>query len=244
MDDPIKHSRDSYHTPAIDSSRGIGYAGRVRGLYAIVDLDFLAARRVPALAFVDALLDVPPCALQLRAKSSGGRETLELLRAIQVRCAQRDVPLFCNDRPDLAVLAGCAGVHLGQTDLAIADTRKLAPELAIGVSTHGLEQLEAALRERPSYVALGPIFPTGSKPDAEPVVGLAILAEASQRCRAAGVPLVAIGGVSLERAALIGELADAGASISALLPAGGLPDVTRVAGLCHSLLGGRARPVY
>jgi hypothetical protein len=56
--------------------------------------------------------------------------------------------------------------------------------------------------------------------------------------------LVAIGGLNLERAALIGELADAGALISALLPAGGPPDVTRVAGLCHTLLGGRARPVY
>jgi thiamine-phosphate pyrophosphorylase len=244
VDDPIKHSGDSYHTRAIDSTRAIGYAGRVRGLYAIVDLDFLALRRVPPLAFVDALLDVHPCALQLRAKSSGGRETLELLRAIQVRCARLGVPLFCNDRPDLAVLAGCAGVHLGQTDLAIADTRRLAPELEIGLSTHGLEQLEAALRERPSYVALGPIFPTGSKPDAEPMVGLAVLAEAAQRCRAAGVPLVAIGGLNLERAALIGELADAGAMISALLPAGGLPDVTRIARLSHALLGGRGRPAY
>jgi thiamine-phosphate pyrophosphorylase len=213
----------------------------VRGLYAIVDLEFLAARRVPPLAFVDALLDVPPCALQLRAKSCGGRETLELLRAIQARCGRRGVPLFCNDRPDLAVLAGCAGVHLGQTDLTIADTRRLAPELAIGISTHGLEQLDLALRDRPSYVALGPIFATDSKPDAEPVVGLAVLAEAAQRCRAAGVPLVAIGGLNLQRAALIGELADAGASISSLLPAGGLSDVARVAGLCHTLLGGRAR---
>jgi thiamine-phosphate pyrophosphorylase len=92
-------------------------------------------------------------------------------------------------------------------------------------------------------VALGPIFATNSKPDAEPVVGLAVLAEASQRCRAAGVPLVAIGGLNLERAALIGELADAGASISALLPAGGLSDVTRIAGLCHTRLGGGPRPV-
>jgi thiamine-phosphate pyrophosphorylase len=215
----------------------------VRGLYAIVDVDFLAARSVPPLAFVEALLDVPPCALQLRAKSWGARETLELLRAIQLRCARRGVPLFCNDRPDLALLAGCAGVHLGQSDLAIADARRCAPGLAIGISTHRLEQLDAALRDRPSYVALGPIFPTGSKTDAEPVVGLATLAEAAERCRAAGVPLVAIGGLNLERAERVGELAAAGAMISALFPAGGLADVARVAGSCHALLGGRPRPV-
>jgi thiamine-phosphate pyrophosphorylase len=212
----------------------------MRGLYAIADIDFLAARRVPPLEFVEAVLCARPAALQLRAKSLGGSDTLALLRAIQARYGALGVPIFCNDRLDLAILSGCAGLHLGQADLCLADARRLAPDLALGISTHRLDQVEAALRERPAYVALGPIFPTGSKSDAEPVVGVSSLAAAARLCRAAGVPLVAIGGLTLERAPLIAESADAGAFISALLPAGGLPDVAAVAARLHAALGGQS----
>jgi thiamine-phosphate pyrophosphorylase len=210
----------------------------VRGLYAIADVDFLAQRRVPPLAFVDALLPAGPAAIQLRAKSLGARETLALLKAMRARCAPLGIPVFANDRPDLAVLAECAGVHLGQTDLAITDARRLAPGLAIGISTHRLEEVDWALPHRPTYVAFGPIFATGSKADAEAVVGLPALAEAARRCRSAGVPLVAIGGLTPERAASVAEYADAGAMISALLPAAGLAEVTAHAARLHALLGG------
>jgi thiamine-phosphate pyrophosphorylase len=211
----------------------------VRGLYAIVDVDFLAQQRVPLLTFVDALLPAGPAALQLRAKSLGARETLALLKAVRVRCAPLGIPVFANDRPDLAVLAECAGVHLGQTDLAVGAARGLAPGLAIGVSTHRLEEVDAALRQRPAYVAFGPVFATGSKSDAEAVVGLTALAEASRRCQAAAVPLVAIGGLTPERVALVAESADAGAMISGLLPAAGVPAVAANAARLHALLGGR-----
>lgn len=212
----------------------------MRGLYAIADVDFLAQRRVAPLALVDALLPARPAAIQLRAKSLGARETLALLRAIRARCAPLGIPVFANDRPDLAALAECAGVHLGQTDLVITDARRLAPGLAIGISTHRLEEVDWALRHQPTYVAFGPVFATGSKADAEAVVGLPALAEAARRCRAAGVPLVAIGGLTLERAALVAEYAAGGAMISALLPAGGLPMVTANAARLHALLGGGA----
>lgn len=213
----------------------------VRGLYAIVDLDFLSQRGVDPLAFADAVLAARPAALQLRAKSKGARDTLELLRALQARASARDVPLFANDRPDLALLAGCRGVHLGQTDLGLADARRLAPELALGVSTHGLEQLDRALAERPAYVALGPIFQTSSKRDPDPVVGLKLLAEASRRCRAVGVPLLAIGGLSLDNAPSVARWAELGALISALLPPSGLAGVTAAAAALHAALGGAAR---
>jgi thiamine-phosphate pyrophosphorylase len=209
----------------------------VKGLYAIVDLDFLNERAIPPLGFVDAVLGARPAALQLRAKSAGARQTLELLRAMQARAAPLGVPLFANDRPDLAVLAGC-GVHLGQSDLTLADARRLAPGMAVGISTHSLAQLERALRERPTYVAMGPVFHTSSKHDADPVVGLDHLAEASHRCRAAGIPLAAIGGVSLERAPAVARLAELGAVISALLPAEGLSGVTRGAAALHAALLG------
>lgn len=211
---------------------------RMRGLYAICDVDFLLARGVEPLDFADAVLQCPPAAVQLRAKSLPARETVELLRALRARCERLGVPIFANDRPDLALIAGCSGVHLGQTDLDIADARRVAPGLAIGVSTHDLSQLEIALRERPAYVAFGPVFATLSKANPDPVVGLEGLAAASQRCRVAGVPLVAIGGLRLERAAEVARHADAGAVISALLPAAGIPGAAAVARELHRALGG------
>jgi len=215
----------------------------VKGLYAILDVDFLVQRGVEPLPFADALLAAHPAALQVRAKSAGARDTLALLRAVQARAAAAGVPLFANDRPDLALLAGCAGVHLGQADVSLADARRLGPELALGVSTHGLEQLEEVLAEasavRPAYVAFGPVFHTSSKRDPEPVVGLPALAEAARRCQAARVPLLAIGGLSLARAPEVAALADLGALISALLPEEGLAGVTRSAAALHAAFGGR-----
>jgi thiamine-phosphate pyrophosphorylase len=201
----------------------------VKGLYAIVDLDFLSQRGVDPLAFTDAVLTARPGALQLRAKSAGARDTLALLRELKLRASAAGVPLFANDRPDLAILAGCSGVHLGQSDLPLDDARRLAPELQLGVSTHDLDQLDRALLARPAYVALGPVFPTQSKRDPEPVVGLDALAEAGRRCRTAGVPLVAIGGLTLDNLPSVVAHAAAGALISALLPAAGLGGVARAA---------------
>jgi thiamine-phosphate pyrophosphorylase len=236
--DPLEHeARATTLVPSI--RRGASAkVGPVRGLYAIVDLDFLGQHAVDPLAFADAVLEARPAALQLRAKSAGARDTLALLRALQARAHARGVPLFANDRPDLALLAGCRGVHLGQSDLALADARRLAPELALGVSTHGLEQLDRALVERPAYVALGPIFRTSSKRDPEPVVGLELLAEASRRCRMAGVPLLAIGGLSFDNAASVAPWAALGAVISGLLPASGLAGVSAMAAALHAALGG------
>jgi len=214
----------------------------VKGLYAIVDVDFLLQRAVEPLPFAAAVLAARPAAVQVRAKSSGARDTLALLRAVQARAAGLGVPVFANDRPDLALLAGCAGVHLGQADLSLADARRLGPALALGVSTHGLGQLDDVLArapaERPAYVAFGPVFHTSSKRDPEPVVGLEALVEASRRCRAARVPLLAIGGLSLGRAPEVAAFADLGAVISALLPEEGLGGVTRAARDLHAALGG------
>ena len=212
----------------------------MKGLYAIVDLDFLSQRGVEPLAFAEAVLAARPAALQLRAKSAGARETLGLLRALQSRASVWGVPVFANDRPDLAILAGCAGVHVGQSDPSVEDVRRLGPELVIGVSTHAPEELERALADRPSYVALGPIFQTSSKPDAEPEVGLGALAAAASRARAAGIPLLAIGGLNLENAPAVARSAELGAVISALLPPEGLAGVTRAAAALHAALGGKS----
>jgi len=210
----------------------------VRGLYAIVDCDFLAARGCAPLAFLERLLEARPAAIQLRAKSVGARLTLELARRMAVLCRDCEVPFFVNDRPDLALLSASVGVHLGQHDLSLEDARRVAPGLQLGLSTHRLEEVDRALAERPDYLAFGPVFATGSKRDPEPVVGLDILAEAARRCRPAGIPLVAIGGIDAARAPQVAACADAGAVISALLPPGGLAEVSATARRLHALLGG------
>ncbi|RYE93637.1 MAG: thiamine phosphate synthase [Myxococcales bacterium] len=191
-----------------------------RGLYALVDTDTLGRRGLDPVAVATALLAARPAALQLRAKGLGARDTLALLRRLVPLCRQAGVVCLANDRPDLALLAGCDGVHVGQDDLPLPDVRALAPGLLVGISTHDEAQLAAALALGPSYVAVGPVFATASKAAAEPVVGLGLV----QRARAAArCPVVAIGGLDLERAAQIGREGALGAIIGALLPS---PDDT------------------
>jgi thiamine-phosphate pyrophosphorylase len=193
----------------------------MRGLYAIVDVATLAARRVDPIAFAEAVLEAGPAALQLRAKGLSSQETLALLRQLAPRCHGAHVPLVANDRPDLALLAGCDLVHVGQTDMPIERARRIAPGLGVGVSTHTLEQLDAALATHPSYVAYGPVFDTASKENPDDVVGVGGVIAAHAHAAAARVPLVAIGGITLERAHDLAGHVEAIAVIAGLLPVDG-----------------------
>ncbi|MDB4992696.1 MAG: Thiamin-phosphate pyrophosphorylase [Myxococcaceae bacterium] len=189
----------------------------MRGLYAILDTEALASREMPPLAFAEAVLAARPAALQLRAKNASARDVLALLGQLAPLCKQAGVPLVCNDRPDLAVLAGADLVHLGQDDAPIDLVRGLFPTLRIGLSTHTRAQLEQALAAKPAYVAYGPVFATTSKKDHAAVVGLEGLRVAAGLARRAGVPLVAIGGITQARAHEVALHADAVAVIGALV---------------------------
>jgi thiamine-phosphate pyrophosphorylase len=199
----------------------------MRGLYAIIDADFLQASAIPLVDFAKRVLEGGPCLVQLRAKHSSARATLEWLRALRPLCTARGALLFANDRPDLAVLGGCDGVHVGQSDLSARDVRRFSPSLRIGVSTHGEAELLSALADRPDYVAYGPVFQTTSKKQPEPAVGLEGLARAAELSRPVHVPLVAIGGIDVGRARGVRAHAELAAVISALLPDEGLAGVTR-----------------
>jgi thiamine-phosphate pyrophosphorylase len=190
----------------------------MRGLYAIVDVDFLDTRHLDPVAFAAAVVAAAPAALQLRAKHLPPREALALLRALAPMCHRAGVPLVANDRPDLAIFAGCDLAHVGQTDMPIDRVRRLAPGIGVGVSTHTMEQLDAALAMRPAYVAFGPVFETSTKKFAGPVVGVPAVRAAHARAQAAGVPLVAIGGITRERARELVGLVEAVAVVSGLLP--------------------------
>src|SRR5690606_27077467 len=166
----------------------------------------------------EALLAGGARVLQLRAKERAAGEILAWLRQL-VPLTERDgVPLMANDRPDLARLAGCAGVHVGQEDVPVEEVRRTFGELRVGVSTHDLEQLDAALNLRPDYVALGPIFETRTKANPDPTVGIDVLRKAARRAARAGLPLVAIGGVDHANVAEVGAAGASPAVVAALLP--------------------------
>lgn len=212
----------------------------LRGLYPIVDVDSLLGRAVELDAFARALFVVRPPLVQLRAKHASARETLELLRRLREPTRAAGILLFANDRPDLARLGECDGVHVGQEDLDVEDVRRVAPGLRVGVSTHNPSELARALERRPDYVAFGPVFATASKARPDPTVGLDGLADAAERARKAGVVLCAIGGIDLERAPRVAEHAALAAVIGALLPgpAETLEQVTERARALHVALGG------
>jgi thiamine-phosphate pyrophosphorylase len=198
----------------------------MRGLYPIVDLDSLSKNGVAALEMTAAVLSARPPLLQLRAKHHTPREVLALLRLIRPLCKEVGTLLFANDRPDLALLALADGVHVGQDDLPLEDVRKLPGKLRVGVSTHDLTQLRQALTLRPDYVAFGPIFTTSSKLGADPALGLAELARAASLAHDAGVPLVAIGGLTLAVASDVARCGALAAVISDLLSDGtGVDDI-------------------
>jgi thiamine-phosphate pyrophosphorylase len=208
-----------------------------RGLYAIADVECITRARFEVIPFVRALLEARPACLQVRAKSLGARDYLALLETVVPLAKAASVTLFANDRPDLAWLSGCDGVHVGQTDLPVEAVRRLPGHLLVGVSTHDASQLSQAFAERPSYVAVGPVYDTASKQNPEATVGLELLAEAQRLSVASRIPLVAIGGIDAARVLEVRGYVQYVAVISALLPKDGkLSTVTRLATDLHRLI--------
>jgi thiamine-phosphate pyrophosphorylase len=152
--------------------------------------------------------------LQLRLKDEPPRVLVEVARALLARVPQ--VPLLVNDRADVALAAGAAGVHVGADDVAPAALRRFVPPGFIIGASVGSDD-EAARAAGADYVGIGPVYPTGSKADAGSAIGVARFAELAERC---GVPAVAIGGVTPARApALYAAGARGVAVISALFSA-------------------------
>lgn len=203
-------------------------------LYAIADEDTLGGERLPAA--VAAMASAGVGWVQVRAKRLGGERFYRLLERCLERLDGASTALWVDDRADLAVLHGLAGVHVGQRDLPPGAVRRVVGESAwIGCSTHDDGQLRAADADpEVDVVALGPIFPTRSKKNPDPVVGLDGLRRARGLTRK---PLVAIGGI--DETSLARVLA-AGADSAAVLGAVCRGDVEKS---CRRLLAaaGEAR---
>lgn len=185
-------------------------------LYAILDPDLAAT---PLTQLAEALAFAGVQLIQLRDKRSGAGKIYTQARELAAVLSPRGVRFIVNDRSDVAVISGATGVHVGQEDLPVEDARRICgPALWVGVSTHNLEQLREAERTSADYIAVGPIFPTGTKQNPDPVVGLEFLRAARQLTRK---PLVAIGGITVESAMEVFRVgADSVAVISDLLTTG------------------------
>jgi thiamine-phosphate pyrophosphorylase len=135
--------------------------------------------------------------IQYREKNLPDRELLRRAREIRILTAQARVPLIMNDRVDLARLASCDGVHVGQDDLALRDARRIVgPAALIGVSTHNGSQLEAAILAGAGYLGVGPVFPSATKEFSEPeLAGLGYVRLAAE---STSLPWFAIGGINEE----------------------------------------------
>jgi thiamine-phosphate pyrophosphorylase len=177
-----------------EGGRAARVRDRIRGFYAVLDRDDEAlARALVSTARV----------LQVRIKPPGGRrDAVDLVRIARMArrvCDEAGAALIVNDRIDVALAVGADGVHLGQLDLPIADAHRIAGALWIGISTHDLAQVRAACAAGADYLGFGPVFQTVTKERPDPVQGIAGLAAAVSA--AAGVPVVAIGGITAREVA-------------------------------------------
>jgi thiamine-phosphate pyrophosphorylase len=150
--------------------------------------------------------------LQYRHKNASPGELFESARRISALLIRRGVTFIVNDRADVAALAGASGVHVGQEDLSVEGARGVVGAgKQVGVSTHNRAQFEQAVATSADYIAVGPIFSTSTKMNADPVVGTEFIREVRRLTKK---PIVAIGGITLERAV---EVVRAGADSVAVI---------------------------
>ena len=191
-------------------------------LHAILDVDAAgqAGWDVPALA--SAFLDGGARLIQLRAKQLPSARFLEYADALVRAAAPYGAAVIINDRADVARLAGAGGVHVGQDDLPpVAARQILGTDAIVGYSTHTVAQIEAAVKEPVSYIAIGPVFSTPTKETGYEPVGPERVADAVRIAR--GLPVIAIGGITLDNVRRAIDAGAAGVAVIGDLLSGGDP---------------------
>jgi thiamine-phosphate pyrophosphorylase len=178
-------------------------------LYVILDAGLVHGS---ILDFAQQMMEVGVRLVQYRDKEGSARAMLQNATSLAGLAKGAGVDFFVNDRPDIALLCGASGVHVGQDDISVGQARQAVGENRwVGVSTHNAEQFGQAAGSSADYIAIGPIFETNSKVNPDPVVGTELI----RRVRPmTDKPIVAIGGIQLERA---GEVLQAGADSVAVI---------------------------
>jgi thiamine-phosphate pyrophosphorylase len=211
---------------------GAGSAGVNYSLYLVTDSAL--ARGRPLLDVVRAAVDGGVTCVQVREKGLSSRAYVERLLSVRPLLRERGIPLFVNDRVDVALAVGADGIHLGQTDLPLAMARSVAAgRLLIGVSSESVQDAVDAERGGADYVSVSPVFSTPTKTDTAPALGLDGVRAVR---RAVRVPVVAIGGIGATNAAdVIRAGADGVCVVSAIVSA---PDPRAAAASLRRLVEG------
>lgn len=220
-------------------------------LCAIVDADAAARAGITVPDLARACLAGGARFLQLRAKTAPSGQLLAWCEEIAAAARAVDALLVINDRFDIAILAGVSALHLGQEDLPVSVVRRwMGPDAFIGLSTHTLRQIDDALRQPISYLAIGPVFGTMSKDTGYEAVGLERVRVAARRAAEAAtlvlgvnsistpapVPIVAIGGITLDNARSVIEAGAAAVAVIGDLLVTGDP-AARVRAFVEALAG-------
>jgi thiamine-phosphate pyrophosphorylase len=182
-------------------------------LYLATDPDLIAGRDLVDLVAQAVAAGVT--LVQLRDKQAAGLRLYETACRLRAVTRRLGVPLIINDRVDIMLAAAADGVHVGATDLPLAQVRALAPGRLVGYPVTEMADVEIARRDGADYIGIGPVFPTSTKPDASAALGLAGL---RRLAASANLPCVAIGGITPANCAAVLEAgADGVCAISAIL---------------------------
>ncbi len=192
---------------------------------AIVDAEVCERAGWTPVELAAACLKGGACLLQLRAKQVESGRLLEVATVLVESAHAAGALVIVNDRADIARLSGADGVHVGQQDLDPASVRALVgPDAVVGLSTHTAGQVEAAVHQPVSYVAIGPVFDTATKATGHDAVGLEGVRRAAERLRPWHLPLVAIGGITVDSAARVIAAGASSVAVIADLVATGDPE--------------------
>jgi len=199
-------------------------------LYLVTDSDGSGGRSL--LDLLRAAVDGGVTCVQVREKTASTRAYIERLSAVQPLLRERGVPLFVNDRIDVALAVEADGIHLGQTDMPLAMAKRIAGDrLLIGISCETVQDAVEAERDGADYVSVSPVFPTPTKTDTAPPLGLDGVRAIRATVR---LPVVAIGGINSGNAsAVVDEGADGICVVSAIV---GAPDPCQAATLLRRLV--------
>ncbi len=189
-------------------------------LYPIVDADICRDHGLEPRSLALACFHGGARLVQLRVKSGSSARFLDLAAEVVAAAASFGAAVIVNDRSDIARLARAAGVHVGQDDLPPDAVRQVFGDGVIGLSTHDPQQVDEALRTPADYVAVGPVFGTVTKDTGYSARGLDLV----QRAAGRGKPVVAIGGMTLERAPEVIAAGAASVAVITDLLSGGAPE--------------------
>ena len=192
-------------------------------LYAVTDSAWLHGRTLASC--VREALAGGATFIQLREKHMSTDELVEEAKTILPICREARVPFLIDDDVEAARLVGADGVHVGQSDTACAEARRiLGPDAIVGVSAQTVEQAVAAEQAGADYLGVGALIPTPTKPDAVDVTP----EELARICRAVGIPVVGIGGLHLSTVDILDGTGAAGAAVvSAIFAAEDIEGDTR-----------------